>query len=81
MNEALVSDLSSMETIRDAEKCLRLLDQVLFIIYFDDIAKLLKLFFNLFRVFVRKILIHFFVIYKLFLVNIFFTVELSYCIK
>jgi len=28
MNEALVSDLSSMETIRDADKCLRLLDQV-----------------------------------------------------
>ena len=60
MNEALVSDLSSMETIRDADKCLRLLDQVLYIIYFDDIAKLLKLFCNLFRVFVRKILIIFF---------------------
>ena len=28
MNEALVSDLSSMETIRDSEKALRLLDQV-----------------------------------------------------
>ena len=37
MNEALVSDLSSMETIRDSEKALRLLDQVDNVDIFADV--------------------------------------------